>query len=123
MTRLNQIYRFGKGSLIRGYLYNYNQYRVFFRDNFKQLITIFAYVTIVLSAMQVGLATTKLHDDERFQQASYGFTVFSILAPPIALGIAAVVFFVLFFTNLAATLTYQKQRLSAPEGLSSRVQA
>lgn len=115
LSRLNQIHRFREGKLIRGYLYRYNQYSVFFRANFRQLITIFAYITIVLSAMQVGLATTKLQDNERFQQAAYGFTVFSILAPLIALGIAAFLFVLLFVANLIATLMYRKQRFPSPE--------
>lgn len=122
MSRLNQIYRFRKGRRIRGYLYGYNQYSVFLRDNFRQLITLFAYVTIVLSVMQVGLATTKLKDNERFDQASYGFTVFSILAPLIALGIAAAVFLLLFFNNLCATSTYNKQTVSALAGLHAKTQ-
>jgi hypothetical protein len=31
--------------------------------------------------MQVGLATKSLADNDAFQSASYGFTVFSILGP------------------------------------------
>ncbi|KAJ9660143.1 hypothetical protein H2201_007050 [Coniosporium apollinis] len=120
LGRLNQIYRFRKGWLIRGYLYRYNQSSVFFRANFKQLITIFAYITIVLSAMQVGLATTKLQDNGRFQQAAYGFTIFSILAPLIALGIAASLFVLLFVANLIATLMYRKQRFPTPEQMHSK---
>jgi Na+-transporting methylmalonyl-CoA/oxaloacetate decarboxylase gamma subunit len=39
---------------------------------------VFAYATVVLSAMQVGLATQDLGRDRTFQWLSYGFAVFSI---------------------------------------------
>ncbi|KAI1385836.1 uncharacterized protein F4822DRAFT_414280 [Hypoxylon trugodes] len=46
------------------------------------------FIALVLTAMQVGLATDRLKYDERFQQASYGFTVFAILGPLGAFGLA-----------------------------------
>ena len=51
------------------------------------MATALVYIAIVLTAMQVGLATTKLGHDQAFQQASYGFMVFSILAPLIVLSV------------------------------------
>lgn len=45
------------------------------------LATAAVFIALVLTAMQVGLATDRLKDDADFQQASYGFTVFAILGP------------------------------------------
>ena len=45
------------------------------------------YMLLVLTAMQVGLATDRLRYSGPFQNASYGFTAFSILAPLIILGL------------------------------------
>ena len=47
----------------------------------KWLLGALIYITIVLTAMQVGLGTDRLSQDRAFQKASYGFTLFSILAP------------------------------------------
>ena len=64
LARLNWIYRFyGRPqdrSFIRGYLYGYRTYRSFFAQHFTWIFVAFAYVTIVLTAMQVGLATELL---------------------------------------------------------------
>ncbi|TKA65595.1 hypothetical protein B0A49_12416 [Cryomyces minteri] len=114
LNRLNFIYRWAWWNVkdispIRGYNYNYNQYSVFFRRNFAWVAAVFFYVTIVLTAMQVGLGTDRLKNDTRFQAASYGFTVFSILGPILAGGVAMFTFFLLFLHNLAATLAFEKK--------------
>ena len=76
-NRLNMIYRLAPALrfryFIRGYYFGYNRYDVFFRRNFAWLIVVFACLTIVLTAMQVGLATSDLSKDHKFQAASYGF--------------------------------------------------
>lgn len=51
-------------------------------------------MTIVLTAMQVGLATNELQSSQMLNRASYGFAVFSIVAP---LGILLVLLLVLLF--------------------------
>jgi hypothetical protein len=111
--RLNIIYRLAPNlrfqHFIRGYYNEYNQYQVFFRRNFAWLIAIFAYVTIVLTAMQVGLATPRLSQDIRFQRASYGFAVFSIITLVIIVGMMLVLFLVLFTNNFVATLLYDRK--------------
>ena len=45
------------------------------------------FVVLVVTVMQVGLATERLKDDAAFQQASYSFTVFAILGPICAFGL------------------------------------
>ena len=74
------------------------------------MAAILGYVVIVLSAMQVGLGTERLASDEAFQAVSWGFTVFSMIAPLI--GVAAIFIFVFFFalSNWLATTRYEEKR-------------
>ena len=114
LPRLNWIYRFyGRRqdrSLIRGYVYSYRTYSSFFVRNFAWIFVVFIYVTIVLTAMQVGLATERLQLSGRFQDASYGFAIFSIVVPLIITGTAGTIFVFLFLYNLAATVLSGRRR-------------
>lgn len=113
LSRLNAIYRFTGRSIFRGYVSGYREYSEFFRTSFTRIFAVFAYVTIVLTAMQVALATQELGNDVRFQRASYGFAVFSILGP---LGILVIVLSfmaVAFMNHLLVTLKYRARRKGA----------
>lgn len=80
LQRLNWIYR-----LIflryRSYSQWHRTYGEFFGHNLATMASVVGYVALLLTSMQVGLATERLKDDGRFNQASYEFTVFAILAP------------------------------------------
>ncbi|CAJ0554940.1 Ff.00g134530.m01.CDS01 [Fusarium sp. VM40] len=80
LSRLNYVYYITQGSL-DGYAHRYNRYSDFFRSHLAWMTAATVYVAIVLTAMQVGLATGKLGENSLFQSASYGFTVFALLAP------------------------------------------
>jgi hypothetical protein len=114
INRLNSIYRLAPvlrlQYFIRGYYVGYNRYDVFFQRNFAWLIVVFAYVSIVLTAMQVGLVTDNLAKDSRFQSASYGFAVFSIVVPFVVVGVMIFVFLVLFLHNFWATVVSLRRR-------------
>jgi hypothetical protein len=120
-NRLNMIYRLAPvlrfRHFVRGYHFGYNQYDIFFRRNFAWLIVVFAYITIVLTAMQVGLATGNLSQDSRFQAASYGFAVFSIMVPVIMVGIVLLLFVVLFTGNLLSTIVNLSRRRRSQKNL------
>ncbi|KAI1214607.1 uncharacterized protein F4807DRAFT_466187 [Annulohypoxylon truncatum] len=112
LSRLNKVYRFRLGFLLRGYskVASHAVYADLIRDNFAALATILGYVVIVLTAMQVGLGVDRLQTDEAFQNASYGFTVFSIIAPLVAsMGIVLVVV-VTLVSNWIATKSYEQKR-------------
>ena len=68
-------------TLIRGYSYGYHTYASFIARNFTWVLIVIVYITIVMTAMQAGLATTELQNSKTFNRASYGFTVFSVMAP------------------------------------------
>ncbi|CAG7998673.1 unnamed protein product [Penicillium salamii] len=80
LSRLNKIYALYQ-TPFHGYMARWNQYTVFFHDNFTWLASVTVYIAVVLGAMQVGLATNALKDNNAFQSASYGFTVFAICGP------------------------------------------
>lgn len=109
LARVNLIYRLCRNTrnskiFLRGHFYGYHTYSSFVEQNFAWVLTLIVYITIVLTAMQVGLGTTELQSSTLFNRASYGFTVFSIMAP---LGISFVVLsvlLVLIFFNLDYTV-------------------
>ncbi|GKZ24770.1 hypothetical protein AbraIFM66951_002010 [Aspergillus brasiliensis] len=117
LSRLNKIYFFSQYSL-RGYMTRWDQYKGLFRDNFTWLASAIVYIAVVLSALQLGLATDALQDNHAFQSASYGFTVFSILGPLIAIGLILAVFGYFFVSNWVATVMYRKKRFGEMKALS-----
>ncbi|KAM0278409.1 hypothetical protein ACHAQH_005164 [Verticillium albo-atrum] len=109
LSRLNKIHLLWK-TPFRGYMSRWTQYGAFLGDNFAMLAGSTVYIAIVLTAMQVGLGT-RLQENRAFQSASYGFTVFSILAPLVAVGLITLVFFYMFIGNWVATRRYQRKRM------------
>ncbi|CAH0054139.1 unnamed protein product [Clonostachys solani] len=109
LTRLNKIYALSQTPL-RGYMARWDQYSAFFRDNFAWLASAMIYIIIVLTAMQVGLATESLARNNAFQSASYGFTVFSILGPLITAALIILAFCCIFISNLSKTIEFRKRR-------------
>ncbi|KAL7943776.1 hypothetical protein V8C42DRAFT_328423 [Trichoderma barbatum] len=127
LKRLNLIYRFCTKTfkfdrMIRGYEYGYRQYSTYLERNFKWVLTAFIYITVVLAAMQVGLATTKLNGNAVFNRASYAFTMFSILAPIISLLIGGFFIITLVVFNVSYALKRRaeshKEHARAFENLS-----
>lgn len=73
LSRLNKIYRitrFNSRDFVRGYITASTWYQDFFGRNFAWLLFVFAFMSVALSAMQVILA---------FENASYGFSITSLL--------------------------------------------
>ena len=90
LTRVNWIYRLCSNvpkdtSIVRAYQFGYSTYTSFVESNLTSLTVATIYVVLVLTAMQVGLGTKRLKEDDAFNSASYGFTVFSIMAPLVAI--------------------------------------
>lgn len=110
LSRLNTIYRilhiFEPKRFMLGYLPRYNRYAVFFERNFRWVVIVFLYMTIILTAMQVGLATTELQQDEMFQRASYGFAIFSIVLLVFIVFSEVFLFSLFFVFNFIATKAF-----------------
>jgi hypothetical protein len=112
LSRLNKIYALHNGNVFRGYQFPYQTYRELLRAFLAPIAATTIYVALVLTAMQVGLATDRLKGNLAFQRASYGFTVFSILAPLIAILWVAFIGILQFVSNLVATLRFKRERLT-----------
>ena len=67
LSRLNKIYYLSQRSFLRGYMSHWHEYGTFFHDNFAWLVSATVYMAIVLTAMQVGLATNTLANNDAFQ--------------------------------------------------------
>ena len=121
LSRLNWIYRLTSNhrnhvTLIRGYMYGYTKYSEIVQRNFAWVLVAFVYITIVLTAMQVGLATDRLGQSYMFQTASYGFTVFSILAPLIIVAFLGLNLLSLTAFNVFATVSFKRRKERARQG-------
>ncbi|RYP49044.1 hypothetical protein DL769_011136 [Monosporascus sp. CRB-8-3] len=112
LSRLNKIYCFRKGYILRGYsrVASHTFYGDLLRDNFSVLAAILGYVVVALAAMQVGLGVDRLYENQAFQNMTYGFTVFSLIAP-LAAGVFITLFvLIMFVSNWKATKAYERAR-------------
>lgn len=91
-SRLNRLQYWSSGFSQSSYLPRWYRYGEFFHDNFAWLASATIYIAIVLTAMQVGLATKYLSENDVFHSVSYGFTVFSIVAPVAAMSLIFISF-------------------------------
>lgn len=118
LSRINWIYkldsRFRFRHFCRGYYYSPQTYRSFLNRNFGWLLVVFVYFTILLTAMQVGLATNQLKDSSSFNAASYGFTVFSLILPLLTILYGAVLSLVLVIYNVTITLVHVSSGTTRP---------
>lgn len=113
LSRLDKIYRYYRGNLLRGYspLMGNTRYVDFFAENLTIVAAATVYIAVVLTAMQVGLGTDLLMKNYSFQMACYGFTVFAIISPIIAVGALVVLFMFMFFANWWRAVVSHRKRL------------
>lgn len=102
LSRLNKVCWI-KGR-IQGYRFPYQTYGEMLSKNMAPIGAATVYIAVVLTAMQVGLATPQLANNSTFQRASYGFTVFSIIAPAGFTVAVLIVILFLFIYNWRATM-------------------
>ncbi|KAI8956698.1 hypothetical protein F5Y11DRAFT_364931 [Daldinia sp. FL1419] len=62
-------------------------YSSFLFINLSWIAAAAVFLILVITAMQVGLATDRLKDDGNFQYASYAFTIFAVLSPLCVFGL------------------------------------
>ncbi|KAH4194134.1 hypothetical protein HBH42_093340 [Parastagonospora nodorum] len=77
LSRLNTLYRFNiatfsSRNFVHGFMSTPTWYTQFFETNFSWILAAFIYFTVILSAMQVGLATSQLQENMQFHNLSYG---------------------------------------------------
>ena len=91
LSRLNAIYILTFRSPLRGYAPNYTTYSSFWSANTKRIAGLFAYLVLVLTAMQVGLATQRGMGSDMFDKICWVVAVLCIVAPVgLVVGIGAV---------------------------------
>lgn len=114
LSRLNSIYRlappaYSFRNFIRGYKSGSTWHEAFFQRHFKWILAAFALLTVLLSALQVGLATTRLQGYATFQTASYGFATASLVAIVAGVVLLFFVWLVLFFYHLLSAWTNNRE--------------
>lgn len=119
MFRLNILYRFRLGHLIRAYHLHHTNFNSFFGQNFTWPLVTFAYVTTMLNAMQVGLGTG--WQDVHFVAAAFGFAVAMISTILITFFAVACLFLGLLIYNLVKALQRRRERLSDCSKIRERV--
>lgn len=121
LSRINWIYRlnprFRLRYFVRGYYYTYQQYGTYFQRNFGWLLTLGVFVSIVLSGLQVGLATEDLVKQSGFRETAYWSTVLSLGLAAAAVASVALLFVFFFLNNLVVAVIFlykqRKNRLRA----------
>ncbi|KAF8248855.1 hypothetical protein K440DRAFT_654398 [Wilcoxina mikolae CBS 423.85] len=111
-TRLNLVYRIICHEWRTGYYYVYTEYQTLFGQYFAGLLLAFAYVSVVLSAMQVGLGTQFGQSQYSFERASYGFAVTTLVAVVVVVGVLCLLFIGIFLDNLMFAWGKKRSRLS-----------
>ncbi|KAL0937156.1 uncharacterized protein CTRU02_206887 [Colletotrichum truncatum] len=114
LSRLNSLYRLGIAgfslrNLVYGYMSGSQRYTTFFQRNFGWILAVFVYVTVVLSALQVSLATERFGRDSRFQGFSSGVALVALGFVLTAVGAALAVWLALFGFHLVSTIQYCKK--------------
>ncbi|KGO39460.1 hypothetical protein PEX1_081900 [Penicillium expansum] len=115
LSRLNKIYAIRHASVLSGYQFTYQTYGDLFYDYLTPLTAATIYVALVLTAMQVGLATDRLGFNPPFQDASYGFTVFAILGPLIGILLIGIIGGLAFVNNLIGSWKFKRQQFALYE--------
>ncbi|KAK4573994.1 hypothetical protein LTR86_001755 [Recurvomyces mirabilis] len=108
--RLDKVYRYLHGHWLHGYshLMGATSYGDFLSHNLGPIAAATLYIILVLTAMQVMLASEQLADE--LGRASYGFSVFSIVAPLTAVGIIVIALSVMVIANWARTVNAKSKR-------------
>jgi glycerol-3-phosphate acyltransferase PlsY len=86
-----------------------HRYTTFFERNFGWLLVIFVYITVILSAMQVALATEIGHND-RFLGFCCGVALMSMAFVLFAVAVVLAVWLALFWFHLVSAIRYRNKR-------------
>lgn len=111
MTRLNLLYR---ALLIssRGFHHGHTRYASFFRQNFGWLLLAFAYVTVVLAAMQTVLTSSLAAKNFDVQKVSYWFGVAVLLTVVVVVVLMLGILVGGFVSNLLSALGHGRRTLA-----------
>ncbi|KAI0812915.1 hypothetical protein GGR55DRAFT_703634 [Xylaria sp. FL0064] len=114
LSRLNHLYRLGAAEFslwntVFGFTSRPTRYPAFFQRNFGWILGVFVYFSVLLSAMQVALATEKLGSSIGFQSFSRAIALLSVAFVLLAAAIMLLVWSFLFGFHLMSTIQYLKR--------------
>lgn len=107
LTRLRDI--FSGRAFVHGHMNFPTRSGIFFGVHFGWLLTAFAYTTVVLSALQVGLGIGFLGASVPFQRLSYGLTVVAIAGSFGSALAVLIVWLVLFLYHVISTRVFVRK--------------
>jgi len=110
MERINIIYRwrFFYTHFARGYFLPPKRYTPFFERNFSWALIPFVFLSLILSAMQVGIDLPELQYNHAFLHASYGMVVFSMICALVVVCSVAIRPTTVFISNLVAAIKHAR---------------
>ena len=118
LSRINWCWSFSQimsiSSLVRGYFNVYHDYETWFKRHIVWITDTIAYVALVLTAMQIDLRTDRLRTNRAFQDASYAFTIFAIVAPLETFFDVSLDMIFMIFYNWRYTIRLKRERKQAP---------
>lgn len=125
LSRLNSLTRLrdllvGRIALSGGHMNFPKRYTTFFKTRFGWLLAAFAYISVILSTLQVGLGTA-LEDSFAFQKLSYVITIGSLV---VAFGSSLsifVVWLVLFVFHVLSARSFSQKIKAERESRKSQV--
>ncbi|KAL3259026.1 hypothetical protein ABHI18_005607 [Aspergillus niger] len=114
LSRLNSLYRltpsiFSIRNLVLGFMPGSAWYQEFFERIFSWILAVLVYLSVLLSAMQVGLATDTLQGNRRFQKICTVFALASIFFAVGLLWIMLMMWAVLFCYHFGFTMLYHRR--------------
>lgn len=96
-------------SLVDGYMHSSTWRTAFFSRHFGWVVASFIYISVVLSALQVGLATDVLQASNRFQSLGLVVTLVGLVVLFLALGSMVAVWAGLFCYHLLGTIAFDRR--------------
>ncbi|KAF1829554.1 hypothetical protein BDW02DRAFT_583597 [Decorospora gaudefroyi] len=108
LGRINSIYRtrFFFTHFVRGYLYGYNRYQLFFQRKFSWILVVVVLLSLVLSAMQVGTGLEQLENNQAFLRGCYVIVVVSMLAVFGVMAVVSLMFLAIFVFNMVEAVRH-----------------
>jgi hypothetical protein len=112
ISRWQSLCRFDLTGVMRGYRFGFATYGQQLNAYLAPILAATAYILLILTAMQVGLATDNAREMPAFHWASWVFTIFAILAPLGLVLVSLVIVFVFVIFNYLSTRSFSRVRMA-----------
>lgn len=109
LTRIKALSMRSKERFINGFMSTSTWYTAFLQRNFAWLAAVFIYATLLLSTLQVGLATSALKESRPFQSMSHGLTLASLTGSFTAVVTVFLLVGYLFWYHLITTMLFLRK--------------